>query len=225
MRLQLWLALFLVFAYIVLEAALAQHDDDDDDYYSLTEYSWMYFTGYTDDMRIYQTDGGFSGQKLVTGTRGSGTISRTINAQVYAGDNDEDDHDEDDHHHHRDKTGIDMSFNEWGVYTYRPYQPPLTQSDLKNALCAKNYDVGSVISESYSNIRELVKDTNIKQDQQVSVYEINTELMGTAKIGSRVHARHSSAPVYVMGGTYVGNMNLRTDIEAGNASILTLPCP
>ena len=225
MRLQLWLALFLVFAYIVPEAALAQHDDDDDDYYSLTEYSWTYFTGYTDDMRIYQTERGFSGQKLVTGTRGSGTISRTINAQVYAGDNDEDDHDEDDHHHHRDKTGIDMSFNEWGVYTFRPTQPSLVQSDLKNALCAKNYEVGSQISESYTNIRELVKDTNINQGEYASVYGIDTELAGTAKIGSRAQQGPNEAPIYVLGGTYIGNMNLHMDLEVGNPSILTLPCP
>ncbi|MDD1753755.1 MAG: hypothetical protein LUQ38_11785 [Methanotrichaceae archaeon] len=202
MRWTLLFILLIISAYIVPDTTLAHPIGN------VTEHSWMYFTGYMDDMRIYQTASGFHGQKLVTGTRGSGIVSRTIDAQVYSGED-----------------SRDMSFNEWGVYTYRPYQPPLTQSDLKNALCAKNYDVGSVISESYSNIRELVKDTNIQQDQQVSVYEINTELMGTAKIGSRVRTRHSSAPVYVMGGTYVGNMNLRTDIEAGNASILTLPCP
>ncbi len=197
--------LFVTFAYIFLGSIMA---DEDDEIGNVTEHSWMYFQGYMDDMRIYQTAEGYEGQKLVTGTRGSGTISRTIGAQVFTNDD------------YRD-----MSINESGVYSYKPYLPPLTQSDLKNALCAKNYDVGSVISESYSNIRELIKDTNIFQDQQVSVYEIDTELMGTAKIGSRVQTSSSSAPAYVMGGTYVGNLNLRTDLEAGNASILTLPCP
>jgi len=36
-------------------------------------------------MRIYQTELGFNGQKLVTGTSGTGTISRSINAQIYGG--------------------------------------------------------------------------------------------------------------------------------------------
>ncbi len=220
MRLLLWLILLFIPAYIVTEAALAQNHHDYDDYYSLTEYSWMYFTGYSDDMRIYQTEGGLSGQKLVTGTRGSGTISRTINAQVYGGDDD----DEDDHHH--GERGIDMAFNEWGVYTFRPSQPSLVQSDLKNALCAKNYEVGSQISESYTNIRELVKDTNINQGEYASVYGIDTELAGTAKIGSRAQKGSNHAPIYVMGGTYVGNMNLHADLEmVGHPSVLTLPCP
>ena len=52
---------------------------------NLTEHSWVYNQGYMDDMRIYQTEAGFHGQKLVTGTRGSGTVSRTINTQVYGG--------------------------------------------------------------------------------------------------------------------------------------------
>jgi len=177
---------------------------------NLTEHSWIYNQGYMDDMRIYQTDAGFKGQKLVTGTRGSGTVSRTIDAHVYGGF----------------EPGFDeMSVREWGVYQYKPYTPPLTQSDLKNALCAKNYAVGSVISESYSEIRDLVKDTTIIQDDNVSVYEIHSEISGTAKIGSRVQRTASSAPAYIMGGTYMGYTNMYIDIETGNASILTLPCP
>ncbi len=175
---------------------------------NLTEHSWIYNQGYMDDMRIYQTDAGLRGQKLVTGTRGSGTVSRTIDAHVYGG-TDQD----------------DMTVDEWGVYQYKPYTPPLTQSDLKNALCAKNYEVGSVFSESYSNIRDLIKETKITQDDQVSVYEIDSEVMGTAKLGSRVQRRASSAPAYIMGGTYIGYSVIHMGIETGNASILTLPCP
>ena len=52
---------------------------------NLTEHSWIYSQGTIDDMRIYQSETGFNGQKLVTGTRGTGTVSRTINAQVYGG--------------------------------------------------------------------------------------------------------------------------------------------
>ena len=219
MRSQRWFTLLLIFAYIVPFSTFAYNDHYDP--YGLTEYSWMYFTGYSNDMRIYQTDEGYSGQKLVTGTRGNGTISRTINAQVYAEDNDEEYH----HHHHRDMTGIDMSFNECGVYTFRPSQPSLVKSDLKNALCAKNYDVGSQISERYSDIRDLVKDTNINQGEYASVYGINTEIKGTAMIGSRAQQGPHEAPLYVLGGSYVGNMNLHMDLEMGNPSVLTLPCP
>jgi hypothetical protein len=175
---------------------------------NLTEHSWIYFQGYMDDTRIYQTEPGFAGQKLVSGTRGSGTVSRTQFAQVYGGsDNDV------------------LSFNEWGVFTYKPYIPEPTQSDLKNALCAKNYEVGSVISESYSNIQQLVKDTNIYQDDQVSVYQIGSIVRGTTKIGSQVQRNANTVPAYVMGGTYVGDLNIRMVIETGNSSILTLPCP
>jgi hypothetical protein len=175
---------------------------------NLTEHSWMYFQGYMDDTRIYQTEPGYAGQKLVSGTRGSGTVSRTQSAQVYGGSDDD-----------------MLSFNEWGVFYYKPYTPAPTQSDLKNALCAKNYEVGSVISESYSNIQQLVKDTNIYQDDQVSVYQIGSVVRGTTKIGSRVQKSSSTVPIYTMGGTYVGDLNIRVQIETGNSSILTLPCP
>lgn len=175
---------------------------------NITEHSWIYSQGYMDDMRIYQTEPGFAGQKLVTGTRGSGTVSRTIHSQVYGGYGDD-----------------QLSFNEWGSWQNQPYTPPLTQSDLRNALCAKNYAVGSVYSESYTDIRDLVKDTSAIQTDQVSVYDIHSEIQGTAKIGARVQRHASTNPAYIMGGTYVGNTNMWMTIEAGNASILTLPCP
>ena len=104
---------------------------------NLTEHSWIYSQGTMDDMRIYQTVAGFHGQKLVTGTRGTGTVSRSIDAQVYGGF--EDGYNE-------------IWANEWGVYQNRPsrYSAPITNSELRNALCTKNYEVGSVYSESYS---------------------------------------------------------------------------
>ncbi len=174
---------------------------------NITEHSWIYSQGYMDDMRIYQTEPGFAGQKLVTGTRGSGTVSRTIHSQVYGGYGDD-----------------QISFNEWGSWQNQPYTPPLTQSDLRNALCAKNYKVGSVYSESYT-ASDLVKDTSAIQTDQVSVYDIHSEIRGTAKIGARVQKSARTNPAYIMGGTYVGNTNMWMTIEAGNASILTLPCP
>jgi len=49
---------------------------------NLTEHSWIYSSGFITDQRIYQTESGYHGQKAVTGTRGSGVVSRTIDAQV-----------------------------------------------------------------------------------------------------------------------------------------------
>jgi len=179
---------------------------------NLTEHSWIYNQGYMDDSRIYQTQYGYAGQKLVTGTRGTGTVSRSIDASVYGGY--EDGYNE-------------ISMNEWGVWQNKPstFTQSLTQSDLKNALCAKNYQVGSVYSESYSNIRDLVKDTSIAQTDENSVYDIKTEIQGTAKIGARVQKSSSSVAAYSMSGTYMGYTNIHLTLETGNASILTLPCP
>jgi len=179
---------------------------------NLTEHSWIYNQGYMDDMRIYQTEAGFHGQKMVTGTRGSGTVSRTIDAEVYGGWGSYD----------------EISMSEWGVYQNKPsstYAPSLTQSDLRNALCAKNYETGSVYSESYSNLVDLVKDTSIIQTSAASVYDISSEVQGTAKIGARVQKSASTVPAYVMGGTYMGYTNIHMSLETGNASVLTLPCP
>lgn len=178
---------------------------------NLTEHSWIYSQGYIDDMRIYQTDSGFHGQKVVTGTRGTGTVSRTIDSRVYGG-----------FEHGYDE----ISMSEWGVYQNRPSAyTTISTSDLKNALCAKNYEVGSVISESYSDLIDLVKDTRAIQTDEVSVYDIHSEVQGTAKVGARVQRTSSAAPAYVMSGTYTGYTNMYIDLETGNASILTLPCP
>ena len=179
---------------------------------NLTEHSWMYFQGKMDDTKIYQTETGYAGQKLVSGTQGTGTVSRSQSAQIYGFTNNGKD----------DMT----SYNEWAVISNNNhYTPSITPNDLKNALCAKNYEVGSVFSESYSNIRLLVKDTNIYQDKDVSVYQIGSEVSGTAKIGSRVQQNADTAPIYTMGGTYTGDLNDRMTIETGNAAILTLECP
>ena len=204
------LALLLVFVLcIIIPTATAANNIDTG--VNLTEHSWIYNQGYMDDMRIYQNANGYHGQKLVTGTRGTGTVSRSIHADVYGGFG----------------TGTnEMYFNEFGIFQNKPaYTPPLTQSDLRNALCAKNYDVGSVYSESYSNIRDLIKDTTFMADNYVSVYDIHSEVQGTAKIGARVQRSSSSIGAYVMGGTYMGQTNMRFELETGNASVMTLPCP
>ena len=179
---------------------------------NMTEHSWIYNQGYSDDMRIFQSTSGLHGQKLVTGTRGTGTISRSIDAQVYGGFED----------------GFNEIWaNEWGVYQNKPslYTEPITRSDLRNALCAKNYEVGSVYSESYSEVRDLVKDTSVSQTNENSVYSIHTEADGTARLGARVQKSAGSGPAYIMTGSYKGYTNMRMQLESGNASILTLPCP
>ena len=89
---------------------------------NFTEHSWIFVNGYMEESRILQTQTGFNGQKIVLGTSGSGMATRTIDSEVY-----------------RDSNMDEASFTISSNYDYRPYTPPLTQSDLRNALCAKNY--------------------------------------------------------------------------------------
>lgn len=200
-------ALFLFAGISVFVPAVAGTEQN------LTEHSWVYNQGTINEMRIYQSESGYNGQKLVVGTRGTGTVSRTIDASVYGG--------------YEDENYNEIMFNEWGVYQNRPtkYAAPITKSDLKNALCAKNYEVGSVFSESYSELNELIKDTTIEQDISNSVYSVHSEVEGTMKVGARVQKSASSTPLYVMTGVYSGYTNFRMSMETGNASVLTLPCP
>jgi hypothetical protein len=151
---------------------------------------------------------GFHGSKIALATSGSGIATRTIDSYVFTDSN-------------VDEAGLTISAN----YDYKPYTPPFTQSDLRNALCAKNYEVGSVFSESYSIDKDLIKDTKIFQNKTASVYEISSEIQGTARIGARVQKNADTVPSYIMGGTYVGYAQIRSEIVVGNSSILTLPCP
>lgn len=175
-----------------------------------TEHSRVFIIGYMDDSRVLQTQKGFSGQKIATGTSGSGTATRTIDSWVYADSN-------------MDEASLTVS----GTYDYSPYTPPVvfTQSDLRNALCAKNYEVGSVYSETYSNLKDLIKDTNIYQNDNTSIYDIDSEVQGVARIGTRVQKNSNAVPSYIMGGTYIGYVDIRTEFQAGNMSIMNLPCP
>ncbi len=177
---------------------------------NLYERSKIFVIGYVDDSRIYQTARGFEGSKMVLSTRGSGIADRTIESEVYA-------------HPGMAETSLKIS----AIYDYRPYTPPLvfTQSDLKNALCAKNYEVGSAYSETYSNLKDLIKDTKIYQDDGTSIYDIDSELQGVARIGSRVQKDAHTVPTYIMGGTYVGYVDIRTEMQAGDLSVMNLPCP
>ena len=175
---------------------------------NFTEHSWVFVNGYMEESRILQTQAGFGGQKMVLGASGSGMVTRTIDSEVYKDSN-------------RDETSLTSSVN----FDYRPYTPPLTQSDLRNALCAKNYEVGSVFSETYQIDKDLIKDTKVYQNDSFSVYDISSEIQGTARIGQRVQKNANTVPSLMMSGTYMGYAQIRSETVAGNTSVLTLPCP
>lgn len=177
---------------------------------NFTERDRIFIIGYMEDSRILQTQKGYSGLKMVMGASGSGIATRTVESEIYADSNMEE-----------GSIVVDSDYN------YRPYTPPLgiTQSDLQNALCAKNYEVGSSFSERYSNIKDLIKDTSIYQDDNTSIYDINSEVQGVARIGSRVQKDAHTVPSYMSSGTYVGYVDISVEMQVGNMSILNLPCP
>jgi hypothetical protein len=208
-------AMLLVLACIAAGMAAVNPDDadvaastNDRLAQNFTEHSWIFVNGYLEESRILQTQAGFKGQKIALATSGSGMATRTIDSEVYRDSN-------------MDEASLTISAN----YDYRPYIPPLTQSDLRNALCAKNYEVGSVFSESYNIDKDLIKDTKIYQNDSFSVYEISSEIQGTARIGQRVQKNANTVPSFIMGGKYVGYAQIRSETIVGNTSVLTLPCP
>jgi len=208
-------AIMLAFACIAANMAAAGADDaatvastKDRLAQNFTEHSWIFVNGYLEESRILQTQLGFKGQKMALTKSGSGKATRTIDSEVYRDSN-------------MDEASLTISAN----YDYRPYTPPLTQSDLRNALCAKNYEVGSVFSESYNIDKDLIKDTKIYQNDSFSVYEISSEIQGTARIGQRVQKNARTVPSFIMGGTYMGYAQIRSETIVGNTSVLTLPCP
>jgi hypothetical protein len=197
-----------IMAAISMSAAGADSSTTDKIAQNFTEHSWVFVNGYMEESRVLQTQKGFSGQKIVLGTRGSGMATRTVDSSVYRDSN-------------MEEASLTISAN----YDYKPYTPPLTQSDLRNALCAKNYEVGSVMSETYLIDKDLIKDTKIYQNDSFSVYDISSEIQGTAKIGQRVQKNAKTVPSFVMGGTYMGYAQIRSETVVGNTSVLTLPCP
>ena len=85
--------------------------------------------------------------------------------------------------------------------------------------------MGSVISETYYIDKDLIKDTKIYQNDSFSVYEISSEIQGTARIGQRVQKNAKTAPSLMMSGIYLGYAQIRSETVVGNTSVLTLPCP
>ncbi len=57
------------------------------------------------------------------------------------------------------------------------------------------------------------------------VYQISSEIQGSARIGQRVQKNARTVPTMIMGGTYMGYAQIRSETVVGNMSVLTLPCP
>ncbi|HNR58319.1 MAG TPA: hypothetical protein PLJ69_07540 [Methanothrix sp.] len=204
MKVRVLLPLAVLATILSMPAVLADWSYTED----VTDHSYVHLSGYIDEMKIYQTDRGFHGQKLVVGTKGSGMIDRRQTAYVY-----------DD-----EVYGDEMYFNEWGTFDHRSVQDGTGESDLRNALCAKNYEMGTVISESYTNMDYLIKDTTIYQNDNVSIYQIASEGRGTARLGARVKdGPCKGVTIMTYGGTYIGDFNIRQEIGSGDELYLTCP--
>jgi len=118
--------------------------------------------GYMDEIFIYQTEKDFAGSKLVYGTQGSGTATRTMTTHVDQGE---------------------MHINVQGEFYYHPYRPITSENDLRGALRAKNLELGKIISESYSGMEYQIEETSSSNDG-VPVYEISSQGRGTARLGA-----------------------------------------
>lgn len=129
--------------------------------------------GYMEEMFIIQTEKGIAGQKLVFGTMGSGTASRTMTTFVDDCDADECDVD-----------GCGISFKIDAVYDYHPYSPKTSESDLRAALRAKNLEVGTVVSDSYTGGVYLIKDVIPSNEDGVPIFQISSRSRPAASLGS-----------------------------------------
>ncbi len=131
---------------------------------NVTHRSTISLRGYMDEIFIYQTEEGLAGSKLVYGSRGSGTATRTVTSYV----------DE-----------CEIYFNVQGEFDYHPYEPQTSENDLRGALRAKNREVGTIISENYSGMVYLIEETASSQnDDGLPVYEISSRQRGTAWLGT-----------------------------------------
>ncbi len=130
---------------------------------NVTQRSTIYLDGYMDEMFIYQTEKGYEGSKLVYGARGSGTASRTMTTYV---------------------DDCEIYFNVQGVFDYKPYKPQTSESDLLSALRAKNLEMGTIISETYTGMEYLVKDTTTSNSDGVPIYQISSQGQSVARLGT-----------------------------------------
>jgi hypothetical protein len=130
---------------------------------NVTQSSTISLRGYMDEIFIYQTEEGLAGSKLVYGSRGSGTATRTVTSYV----------DE-----------CEISFNVQGEFFYHPYTPKTSENDLLVALRAKNREVGSMISGSSAGIVYLIEDAASSEEDGVPVHQISSQEQGIARLGT-----------------------------------------
>lgn len=130
---------------------------------NVTQRSTISLRGYMDEIFIYQTEEGLAGSKLVYGSRGSGTATRTVTSYV----------DE-----------CEISFNVQGEFFYHPYTPQTSENDLRSALRAKNREVGTIISERNAEMVYLIVDAASSEKDGVPVGEISSKDRGMAMLGT-----------------------------------------
>ena len=129
---------------------------------NVTQRSTISLRGYMDEIFIYQTEEGLAGSKLVYGSRGSGTATRTVTSYV----------DE-----------CEISFNVQGEFFYHPYTPQTFENDLRSALRAKNREVGTIISERNAGMVYLIEDDASSEKDGLPVREISSQDRGMAMLG------------------------------------------
>ena len=129
--------------------------------------------GDMEEMFIIQTEKGIAGQKLVFGTMGSGTASRTMTTFIDDCGADE-----------CDPEGCGVSFKIDAVYNYHPYSPKTAESDLLAALRAKNLAVGTVASDNYNGGAYLIKDVIPSNEEGVPIFQISSRSRPAARLGS-----------------------------------------
>jgi len=130
---------------------------------NVNQRSTISLRGYMDEIFIYQTEKDLAGSKLVYGTRGSGTATRTMTTHVDEGE---------------------IYINVQGEFDYHPYRPITSENDLREALRAKNRELGTIISESYSGMEYQIEEITSSSNDGVPVYEISSQGWGTARLGA-----------------------------------------
>jgi hypothetical protein len=130
---------------------------------NVTQRSTISLRGYMDEIFIYQTEEGLAGSKLVYGSRGSGTATRTVTSYI----------DE-----------CEISFNVQGEFFYHPYTPQTSENDLLGALRAKNRELGSMVSENNAGMVYLIEDAASSQKNGVLVHQISSQEQGIARLGT-----------------------------------------
>ena len=152
--------LVILSVFLSVQSALCDWEIDR----NVEQRSSITLRGYMDEMFIIQTEKGIAGQKLVFGTKGSGTASRTVTTLI----------DE-----------CEVSFKVDAVYAYHPYRPNSSEGDLRAALRAKNLAVGTVASDGRTGGSYLIKEVIPSNEDAVPIFQISSQGRPAARLGSR----------------------------------------